>query len=47
MEETNNIDKIISDLASNYKDDKNVLNEIFIDIVNNRNTTPVNISNSK
>ena len=32
MEETNNIDKIIEDLASNYKDDKEVLNEIFEEV---------------
>ena len=32
MAETNNIDKIIADLASNYKDDKEVLNEIFEEV---------------
>ena len=33
MEETSNIDKIIADLASNYKDDKEVfLNEILEEV---------------
>ena len=32
MEETSNIDKIIADLASNYKDDKEVLKEIFEEV---------------
>lgn len=32
MAETNNIDKITADLASNYKDDEDVLNEIFEEV---------------
>lgn len=32
MTETNNIDKILEDLASNYRDDKDVLNEIFDEV---------------
>lgn len=32
MAETNNMDKIIKDLASNYKDDEEVLNEIFEEV---------------
>lgn len=32
MSETNNIDKIIVDLSSNYKDDKEVLNEILEEV---------------
>ena len=32
MAETNNIDKIIADLSSNYKDDEEVLNEIFEEV---------------
>ena len=32
MAETSNIDKIIADLASNYKEDEDVLNEIFEEV---------------
>ena len=32
MAETSNIDKIIADLGANYKDDKDVLNEIFEEV---------------
>ena len=32
MAKTNNIDKIIADLGANYKNDVNVLNEIFEEV---------------
>lgn len=32
MEETNNIDKIIADLGANYKEDKEVLEEILKEV---------------
>lgn len=43
MNENNNIDKIIQDLGANYKEDKEVLEEILKEI----NSIASNISNNK
>ncbi len=43
MNENNNIDKIIADLGANYKEDKEVLEEILKEV----NSIASNISNNK